>query len=490
MFARALRYFWVCLAVSLAACQASTPASTENPDAAPSTAVPPTTPILPTPQVPATAATQKASASGAIRGPEAIVPLLTAASADPGLQDFIETSFRTYVFGQCQDRDISGEGATDRVCEPANGLEAAYVEMQADVDSDGDLDLVVAVPYGLTVLMKEAGAYVRVAQVGVGPSRFTADIDVGFADWTGDGLPEIVFDATTTGGGTNLYSAAQQRTILTCHAGGCQPAWDGSLRSFWDDDLSGGFSLSTSTLELVPAAAPEPATLRIVNAGYAVQCCTYGEGIEIEHPITVYTETETLLALSAGGVFEPRSVRVVEPLRFPEPEAIHAAADRRGRQASLEWLEAINNDSCRVLLDGAQLGLAFGCRQALTTLQWQDVNGDGREELIVSAYVPDNLVVRMDWDRGPSESEWTSEFRACVSQRVSVYAVAGETPELLADVSGCVVEPSLFGVRFEDRDGDGQVELVAALGGDDNGDQAGTDIYRWNGETFALQSAP
>lgn len=423
-------------------------------------------------------------------GPDVMQSVLMSTYTDPAMRDFIEKKFRSYTIANCVDRDFSGEGWIDRVCGRSPGLHEPYTEAHADVDGDSEIETIVAVDFGLFVLKWEQGAYRRIGEVGVGLSRLTADVAVRFEDWTGDGRPDIVFDASTTGGGTNQFSESLERTILSCQVDRCWLAWNAPVSSYWADSSSGGFSRGTTDITLIIGAEAGAVKIRARGSRYDLECCTYGEGFPIEHPITVYTETETIYSLNALGVFEPIEQRDLVPIAYPTYPATHDVSDRMHNRAVLEWVEGRANDSCLVRLDGAPVDDSFGCRSDLTRLWWQDVDGDNIEDLVVVAYEPEQVDYRADLGKQTGTPEWNTEGYSCVGQHMKVYSLTSKPIDILADVRGCIVDPyTLYGVRIEDVDGDGQVEITAARGGDQPGVQAGTEVYRWNASTFQFSLA-
>ena len=412
---------------------------------------------------------------------------------DRGMQDFLEAQFAVYTIDHCIDQDATGEGVVDRVCRPAIGLEAPYYELNVDVDADGETELVVGIAAGLFVLDRQPDGYRRIGGVGIGPSRFTADLTIGFKDWTGDGRPEIVLDAITTGGGTNQFSESVQRTLLTCRRDACESIWSDSVSSYWDDDISGGFSRDVTELTFMPATDTSPVQLAARSTGYSVECCTYGEGVAIDHPITVYTETETLYALNALGHYAPQDRRILHAIRYPNLPSMTTVSDQTGNQAVLAWKSWGASDTCRVELNDVPVDKPFGCHHGLSTLEWRDVDGDSQEDLLVWNYESDYMDVQLDWDKTAQDSEWSIQAASCVGQHLRIYAPHPNQPSLMADVRGCVVDPmTLYGVRLEDLDGDGQIEIVAALGGSQpgiqSGIQSGTAAYRWDGQRFVFWS--
>jgi hypothetical protein len=180
-------------------------------------------------------------------------------------------------------------------------------------------------------------------------------------------------------------------------------------------------------------------------------------------------------------------------LEKPLDETMRATVSARSNNDA-----GLLNDICQVVVNGQKAGLEFGCKSGFTSLDWQDVTGDGRSELIVVAY--SNAYTGQGF-----EGEGYLQGKDCIHQRLLIFQNLDSVMNVIANVTGCVVESDLYGVRFEDLDQDGQVEILAANGwlttdrcfstlstSAPDGKQDNCwyelgyqdEVYRWNGTEF------
>ena len=73
------------------------------------------------------------------------------------------------------------------------------------------------------------------------------------------------------------------------------------------------------------------------------------------------------------------------------------------------------------------------------------MTSDGIEEIVVVAL---------------AEAGWASNAN-CIRQQLLAYEWADNTPRLIAEINGCVVQPDLYGLRFESEPA-GDVTIYAA----------------------------
>jgi hypothetical protein len=176
----------------------------------------------------------------------------------------------------------------------------------------------------------------------------------------------------------------------------------------------------------------------------------------------------TLVFEWTGTTFEFVSATVEEGTDTQRSPAVHAAVNAQGLSAEITVMDAADIwwypvpspsriDACELHLDGKSTGIRFTCYPEFTTLEWRDVTGDGVQELI--------------WDLTSGKWIGGSDFMPCPHQRVLVYQLVDGDLIPVADVMGCVRDADLFGVRLDDVDDDGQLEIVSA----------GDEFYDWGG---------
>jgi hypothetical protein len=211
--------------------------------------------------------------------------------------------------------------------------------------------------------------------------------------------------------------------------------------------------------------------------------------------LNVYTSTLTTLTWD-GQEFQWQDTKILKPAyRIDSQEKLEAiSSEGKSAVISAEFNNAatLQNDSCQLFVNGAIVGTQFGCKKNFTVVNWQDVTNDDQAELVITT-----LSGISDVD-GRELSD-----KRCVHQRLLIYERINSQLAEIANVTGCVVQSDLYGVRTLDIDGDGQVEILAAnrwLTGDPcgsafsmiSGSQPNCwyefghqdEIYKWNGSEF------
>lgn len=109
------------------------------------------------------------------------------------------------------------------------------------------------------------------------------------------------------------------------------------------------------------------------------------------------------------------------------------------------------NDVCQLWVNGAVVGVPFGCKGSFTTVTWQDITGDGSPEITVLALS----------GKQPRDQDFNQLSDVdCVHQRFLAFQWEGGGATPIADVAGCVVDLDLFGIRLEDYTGDKTLEII------------------------------
>ena len=135
------------------------------------------------------------------------------------------------------------------------------------------------------------------------------------------------------------------------------------------------------------------------------------------------------------------------------------------------------NDYCQIAVESSALGDYFGCRHDFTEVGWQDITGDGKEDIVITAY-------SSGYPYGPEE---LISDEICMHQRIIAYSEEDDGYRLIANIAGCVLEEDLFGVKLEDITGDGEPEIIAAHLITET-DEYPTRAYKWNGDEFVMWS--
>jgi hypothetical protein len=345
-----------------------------------------------------------------------------------------------------------------------------------DVSSDGEADLIVYDYTDLFVFIWLGDHYLEPFYILETPGlRDPAHITVSFQDWTGDKVPEIMFDYHFTGGGTGVWVYATSHRLIHCERQGCQEVWSNGSSETYDYNLGG---LARYELDLRPVLdeTGRPA-IRAFQEGFSIYCCDLDSGVTSPQSLDVYTSTVSIYSWE-GQIFKLTDQQIASRAYRITGQSVLKATNSAGVQATIWWKDnnfADNgNDYCQLLVNGEAVSSYFGCKRNFTTVEWRDITNDQQAEIVVITF---SAAFPMDFD-GNRLSEET-----CAHQRLLAYQWRDNQAIEIANVAGCVLRKDLYGVQIEDFDQDGQVEILAALTG-----ELQNRAYKWNGKKFVLWS--
>lgn len=379
--------------------------------------------------------------------------------------------------------DVSGDGKPDAVlwddwAAPGERVGLAWVYQ--DVSGDQVDDLLVYGWDGLLFSVWADDHYAPPLRLPSGWSRGgLPEVTVTLQDWTGDGVLEVVYDVGLVTGGTGLWISYTNRSLIHCTALACEVVWQDTLSAYTDDYNTGGMAQYETDVRATTDPEGHPA-FRVMSDGFSIYCCSDWNSGDGNPPrldtLQIYTSTVTFWSWT-GAAFERRDTQINHRAQTIESQSQLSAVSPQGVEASVTWSDnhaAGNaNEYCQFLIDGAPIGALFGCRHTFTTVAWQDLTGDGLEDVVVTAY-------SAGWPVGPEDV--LSDVN-CMHQRLIAYQWNAGSAVEIANVAGCVERNDLYGVRLLDVDQDGQVDILAAPDG-----ERGNRFYRWNGQRFVLWS--
>lgn len=367
-----------------------------------------------------------------------------------------------------------------------------------DVNGDQEPDLVVDDFLHVAILLWDRDHYqvsfVREALF----DHYDPDSRVVLDDWTADGVPEIIFDVRQDTGGTGLLHDYWSKYIIRCEEFTCLEVWGDEVGFITSDGNSGGLNLYRTNIRLEPGPHLKLTVLdRLFSAysdGFYMPVSLDWDTYKISD-LHVYTSTLRTY-LWNGAEFALTDTSIVHLPQTIRPEARLGAANEAGVAAVVSAESNFTlgeiNDICQLSIGKQPVGDPFGCKENFTTVEWQDVTGDNRSEVVVHTF---SAGYPKDQDGNPlGEIE-------CMHQRMIIYSWEAGKADLIANIAGCVVDENMFGVRLEDYDQDGQLEILTPhnlFTGDgcnwreweqcwyELDPDPGLNIYRWNGYKFIL----
>ncbi len=346
-------------------------------------------------------------------------------------------------------------------------------------DVNGDLlpDIVVdGVTYLIILLRREksfAPAYLYEI-----PYRGSCcdNLIVSITDWTGDNIPEVVFDENVNGGGGGYWYSQIGRTIVHCNEN-CVSVWGGSWSDSIDDNICGGEAYSTSDMQLAPGPDNTP-ILSDLSRGYSFYVC-FDSDEPADHTRLLINQSKLIKFAWDGTQFVKISEVIVSLPQAIYDEAVYEASNQDGVTAAIEAQHILTgdnqNDACRLQVQGRVVGDWFGCKQDFVKISWQDITGDGTPEIVARA-------LSADYGYAPGANGYAGDLlvdEPCFHRRLLAFQWDGQQATEIANVIGCLSIDDLDAVHLNDFDNDGALDIVAA-------GQGKQIIYKWNGTRFVL----
>lgn len=406
------------------------------------------------------------------------------------------------------DENALADYLTDQNSGPFSSIETILF---ADVSGDGEEDLIaISDQEPIFILIWDGQQYDSPQETGYWPEgRFEADgRHTYLKDYTGDRVPEIVSDVWVTRGEDDYSAIDWTRQITFCEQDSCRVIWQDWFAAYGDAPTSTGMFYYNSSdyvyrndvgdliLERLyfglslfwPYTGPpnEPQLHPEQNA--AVLGLDTGEKL--------YVDVDLLRRyIWDGQAYVFLEDEILEPLQLIERDATHQATGPDGTLALVrfeldETSQTYRNDRCQVFVDGEPASLPFGCKDEFTTIEWRNVVGDNKPELV------------METISGDQSSMWLDLVaeKGCFHKRIQVYTWDGSFADQVANIVGCVRRSDLFGAHLRDYDEDGQLEILAATDWPqflepEQPDGFSQDymqfnqlveIYEWNGQLFVV----
>jgi hypothetical protein len=310
-------------------------------------------------------------------------------------------------------------------------------------------------------------------------TQYTLSQHITLEDWTEDKIPEIVFDFTNDTGGSGYVETTWERYIISCQEN-CYVVWSGmtgQIRSYYSKGLT------TTNIEKTIDENGDIAIILVKES--------FNAPALFSHPLIAGVEATVKASVFEiytwnGQTFEQTEQKILSPAYELESKSILTANNETG---DIVFIDSVFVDddpflpiyNCTLVLNGEAIGLPFECDANFSTVEWIDMTNDGHPEIVVKALAFEfQHLIAFQWD--------------------------GATAIQIADIMGDIVRSDLYGVRLEDVDGDGQLEILAGSGYLSEGiecnhfegdygrysevcwHELSVDdvIYKWDGASFVL----
>jgi hypothetical protein len=324
-----------------------------------------------------------------------------------------------------------------------------------DVNNDGNRDLIVSDYLLVAILLWTGSDYQEPFLIQEDQWKLTPSSHVYLEDWTNDNVPEIVFEYLGDTGGTGVQINYWKRYIIHCDGTICNTVWQGDTKEISNNYNSGGVAIKQLAMELV--IENNIPTLHTTAEAFGVYTFGFnfpplkGYNLQALNILTSTLKTYQWI----DSTFKPVNEQIIQLPQFIPSQSILSTINTMGQEATIavtKFNAATNqNDLCELKLDSHVVSEPFGCKDNFTTLEWKDITNDGIDELII-------LALSGTYD--PEGHSWGN--KDCVHQHLLAYQWDKDHLDEIANVTGCVVQSDLYGVRLADIDNDGYLEILAA----------------------------
>lgn len=355
-----------------------------------------------------------------------------------------------------------------------------------DVNGDEEADLILAdmFPFfwenGFVIVMLWKGNQYGTPLMILDGAKYSPGLQVTFEDWTNDNIPEIIFDFKSDLGGTGVKQTTWTRYVIHCHIA-CEVIWWGVTGELLS--ASTIRRLLTTNIERQLDEMGKPRLTVATSSFSAPDFGGMGNGSK-----SVFTSTSTIYTWN-GILFEKTDEQVVQPMQTITEDSVLSATNQSGIEARItSEFDNFYADyvifHCTLEIGEIIIEETFECLPNFTKVTWLDITNDGREEIIINA-------------------------TGLGTQNLLVFKWSEESLVQIAKIEGDIVRSDLFGVHLEDIDEDGQLEIIAGRGYFSEGSNCKIyeygspdptefcwwheldlreQVYRWDGETFVLES--
>ena len=371
------------------------------------------------------------------------------------------------------------------------------IQNQVDVNGDGMVDLIVSEDLLLVVLLWDGNMYQTPFIYVASPAKYGTETRVRFADWTGDDSAEIVFELIGHTGGSGFSELYGESHIIYCDMS-CHSVWDGvTWRYGRDRTIPGTDGMMLEQRDFQHYEQDAEFYLDATLTGFAVDSMSTGGEFEVGSVpaiagVTVVTTTLTTYQWQDGR-FEIVNAAVVNPMQQITPVSSLSARGNPGATAEIISLTEFPNSiqACQLHVNGLPVEPVFACKLHFTQVSWQDMTGDGQQEILVTTIASNGSDDILDLETPVAED--------CLFQQALVFALDGAAAQLLVELKGCIIRSDLLGVVIVDVEDDGIMEIQVArhlflpdfwscfLWSPCWIDPAyGVTLYRWDGRSYQV----
>jgi hypothetical protein len=360
-----------------------------------------------------------------------------------------------------------------------------------DLNGDGELDLVTGGYLQVAAMIWLGDRYSLPFQIFKWGSPGNPFSKVSLEDWTNDGNPEVMFDYRMAHSGSDIGGDIWTKYVIHCGPEYCYEAWHGEIADYFYVGLyfdgmkfrraELNHTISSDGLPIIEKTTTE----FVVQCGYA---CIMQYDSEPNPPHTNFrvggTSFERYVWDGTTFALVEESL-LAEPYNMPISNRFLQTHGTDIAQLSVEPVEIMMGRfaQCQIVINRIMVGNSFLC--SVRNIEWQDITGDAEAEVVVTALA--------GGEYGTHEGE-----KHCFHQRLLAFQKQDDSFVQIANITGCVVQSNMYGLRLENIDDDDALEIIAASNFLTIVNESGEciagfcwyelndqdEIYDWNGEQY------
>ncbi|MGB1250984.1 MAG: FG-GAP repeat domain-containing protein [Candidatus Promineifilaceae bacterium] len=247
-----------------------------------------------------------------------------------------------------------------------------------DLNGDGEDDLIASDNLLVAIFLWLGNGYV-LQHVERGSGKYSPNAGYQLADWTGDGVPELLFNSKSDNGGTGYYEYYRERTVVHCHANRCERVFNEPRISHQREANVGGVAHDTTVSQL--DLASDLPQLTVQQRGFTFYLDGYyRQDVDEQEVGTLNIKAATDLVYAwSGQTFELQDETIVAPAQRITMTSHLSATSQIANVATIsvtklaENASTYRNDRCQLFVNGIAIGASLGCKRDFAQLSWQNV---------------------------------------------------------------------------------------------------------------------
>ncbi|MCB8961802.1 MAG: hypothetical protein H6651_15905 [Ardenticatenales bacterium] len=309
-----------------------------------------------------------------------------------------------------------------------------------DVNGDGEVDLVLlfAEPFmwgvNYIVVMLWQGTQYGAPFAIVEDTELNGGVAYEQADWTGDNVPELIWQSETVTSGSGYEESTWRQYVIRCQAE-CAVIWHGVRAVVW---TSNSFYIGRGVQ--LTEIRPDPANSQVVtrSEGFSLPFISGDQSF----PWRVEAAQQAIYQWD-GTQFALTTTEITDAAyEIASIQELSATANNQTATVNYEFVpgngQQFDSFLCRLWVDGAIQGESFACNPYFTQVQWLNVLGDEPAEIVVITLY--------------ETSAW-----------LHIWQAEGGLFTRIAPLSGDLINSAWPPIQLQNLDDDPELEIVTAI---------------------------